>query len=161
MTTHHGREATLESSVAIDQPAAAVAELLLDWGHDDLWRSHVRGMTCAPRGRAHPGQRIVEELRFAGLRFTTPTVVETAGPDGATYAGGNGRVSVRGSRLVVAEGPHRCRVHVVTRLRLHGWLRLLAPALVPAYRRTQDADLDRLVWWVATLRGPATQGVSS
>ena len=153
MTHHFGREATFRSSVTLDHPVDVVADLVLDWGHDDLWRPHVRSMTCTPRGRAHPGQELVEELRFAGLTFRTPTRVGTAGARSATYAGGGGLVRVRGSRVVAPTGDG-CVVHVVTGIRLGGWLRLLAPLLVPAYRRTQAADLRRLSWLVGTLHGP-------
>jgi hypothetical protein len=153
MSTSFGREVTVRSSLALDHPVDAVAGLVLDWGHDDLWRSHVRTVVCTPRGRARPGQELVEELRFAGLTFTTPTRVGTAGDRSATYAGGGALVRVRGGRVVwpTDEG---CVVHVTTLLRFGGRLRLLGPALLPAYRRAQDADLERLRWLVGTLHGP-------
>jgi hypothetical protein len=161
MTTQHRREAILESSVTLDHPAASVGALLLDWGNDHLWRTHVRRVTCTPAGRAMEGQELVEELRFAGLTFVTPTVVESAGLLGATYTGGSSAISVTGTRNVVANATGGCVVHVITRLRVHGWLRLLAPLLVPAYRRTQDADLEQLARWIDGVDTPAATAVSS
>lgn len=150
-TPHHRREATFESSVALDHPAAAVADLVLDWGRDPLWRAHVLSFTVTPPGRAHVGQHLVEELRFAGQTFVTPTVVQSARNLSASYAGGDGAVAVRGTRAVLPRTPSGCVVHVVTRLQLTGYLRLFAPVLVPAFRRAQDADLARLAQVVDSL----------
>ncbi|QIG41394.1 hypothetical protein G5V58_00180 [Nocardioides anomalus] len=153
MSTRFGREIAVRSSIALDHPADAVVGLVLDWGHDDLWRGHVRAVTCTPRGRAHAGQGLVEELGFAGLTFVTPTRVGAAGDRSATYAGGGPLVRVRGGR-VVRPTEDGCVVDVTTVLRLGGWLRLLGPVLVPAYRRAQHGDLERLRWLVGTLHGP-------
>ena len=135
---------TLESSVTVHQPAAAVAAFFLDWGNDHLWRSHVRGFTCSPPGRAVAGQRLVEELRFAGLTFVTPTVVEEADELHASYAGANASIQVSGLRVVVPRGDARCEARSTTRLRVGGLLRPFAPLLTPSYRRADETDLRAL-----------------
>ena len=117
---------------------------MLDWGHDHLWRSHVRRFTCTPPGRAVVGQRLVEELRFAGLTFVTPTVVESVGGLSASYAGGNASIEVDGLRVVVPLDDARCEVRTSTRLRVGGLLRPFAPLLTPSYRRADAADLRAL-----------------
>jgi hypothetical protein len=138
------RPTILESSITVHQPAATVAAFVLDWGNDHLWRSHVRRFTCTPPGRATVGQRLVEELRFAGLTFVTPTVVETVGELSASYAGGNASIDVTGVRVVVPLGDERCEVRTTTRLTVGGMLRPFAPLLTPSYRRADAADLRSL-----------------
>ena len=134
-------ETTLCASVALDHPATDVADFVLDWGNDHLWRSHVRGFTCTPPGRATPGQQLVEELTFAGLRFTTPTVVDRASALSAGYSGGSPTVTVTGVRTVVAQGPSSCVLTTTTRLRFGGLLRPFVPLLTPSYRRLDASDL--------------------
>ena len=144
MTTDRRSLTTLESSVTVHRPAAAVAAFVLDWGNDHLWRSHVRRFTCSPPGRACVGQRLVEELRFAGLTFVTPTVIESVGELSASYAGGNATIEVTGRRAVVPLDEDRCEVRTTTRLRVGGLLRPFAPMLTPSYRRSDAADLRTL-----------------
>jgi hypothetical protein len=144
MNTDKRPATTLESSVTVRHPAAAVAAFVLDWGHDHLWRSHVRRFTCTPPGRAVIGQQLVEELRFAGLTFVTPTVVESAGERSASYAGGNASIDVRGHRVVVPLDAASCEVRTTTTLRVGGMLRPFAPLLTPSYRRADAADLRAL-----------------
>lgn len=136
---------TIESSVTVHRPAEVVADFVLDWAHDHLWRSHVRRFTCTPPGPAVPGQRLIEELRFGGLTFVTPTVVEsvthTAAEHSASYAGRTASIEVSGRRRVVAEAEHRCRVVTTTQLRAAGALRPFTPLLAPSYRRAAAADL--------------------
>ena len=122
---------TLESSVTVHQPASVVAAFVLDWGNDHLWRSHVHSFTCTPTGRAAVGQRLVEELRFAGLTFVTPTVVEAADDLSASYSGGSSSIEVSGRRVVVPKGTDRCEVRTTTRMRVGGLLRPFTPLLTP------------------------------
>jgi hypothetical protein len=135
---------TLESSVTVLRPAAVVAAFVLDWGHDHRWRSHVRRFTCTPPGRSRVGQELVEELRFAGLTFLTPTVVETADELSASYGGGSASITVNGLRVVLPHGEGRCEVRTTTQLRIGGALRPFVPLLAPSYRRTDAADLRAL-----------------
>ena len=135
---------TLESSVTVHRPPSTVAAFVLDWGNDHLWRSHVRRFTCTPPGRAAVGQRLVEELCFAGLTFVTPTVVETVGELSASYAGGNASIDVTGVRVVVPLGDERCEVRTTTNLRVGGLLRPFVPLLTPSYRRADAGDLRAL-----------------
>ena len=144
MTTDRRSLTTLASSVTVHRPAAAVAAFVLDWGNDHLWRSHVRRFTCSPPGRACVGQRLIEELCFAGLTFVTPTVVELVDELSASYAGGNATLDVTGRRVVVPLDEARCEVRTETRLRVGGLLRPFAPMLTPSYRRADDADLRAL-----------------
>ncbi len=148
------RETTLYASVTLHHPAAEVAAFVLDWGNDPLWRSHVRSFTATPPGRARPGQQLVEELTFAGLRFTTPTVIERADDLSAAYAGGSPTVAVTGVRTVVAHGPSSCVLSTTTRLRFGGLIRPFVPLLTPSYRRLDAADLAGLPAVLAEL-GPA------
>lgn len=138
------RPTILESSITVHQPAATVAAFVLDWGNDHLWRSHVRRFTCTPPGRAVDGQRLVEELRFAGLTFVTPTVIESVGDLSASYAGGNASVAVTGLRVVIPLDDARCEVRTTTRLHVGGLLRPFAPLLTPSYRRADATDLRAL-----------------
>lgn len=138
------RPTILESSITVHRPAATVAAFVLDWGNDHLWRSHVRRFTCTPPGRAVTGQRLVEELRFAGLTFVTPTVIEAVGDLSASYAGGNAGIDVTGLRVVVPLDDARCEVRTTTRLRVGGVLRPFAPLLTPSYRRADATDLRAL-----------------
>ena len=66
--------------------------------------------TCTPPGRAHVGQRLVEQLRFAGLTFVTPTVVESASELSASYAGGKSPIEVTGRRAAVPPTRTGCEV---------------------------------------------------
>lgn len=134
----------ITASVRIDRPAAQVAAVVLDWTHDPRWRSAVTRFDLDPAGRAVVGQRLVEELRFAGLRFTTPTTVTEADSLSAAYAGGNGAFVVSGSRHVEPRGAGACEVRTEVLLTPRGAMRLLAPVLVPSYRRSDAADLLRL-----------------
>ncbi|KRB78146.1 hypothetical protein ASE01_08310 [Nocardioides sp. Root190] len=138
------RTTTLASSVTLDHPASRVADFVLDWGNDHLWRAHVRRFACTPTGRACVGQRLVEELRFAGLPFVTPTVIETAEDLRASYAGGTSTIEVRGRREVVPLDAGRCEVRTTTELTPGRLLRPVAPLMIPAYRRADAADLRSL-----------------
>jgi hypothetical protein len=138
------RPTTLESSITVHRPASVAAAFFLDWGNDHLWRSHVRRFTCTPPGRASAGQRLVEELRFAGLSFVTPTVVEEAADLSASYAGGSTTIEVTGRRVVVPLDDERCELRTTTRLTVGGLLRPFAPLLTPSYRRADAADLRSL-----------------
>ncbi|MFI6508727.1 SRPBCC family protein [Streptosporangium sp. NPDC050855] len=120
------------------------ARLFLDWSHDPLWRAQVRRMDVEPPGRAVTGQRIVEELRFAGLTFVTPTRVERAGPTFAQYRGGGATVTVSGSRRLEARPDGVVALVATLDVRLRGPLRPLTGLLIPSYRRLQEDDLDRL-----------------
>jgi hypothetical protein len=135
------RPIVLDSSTAVSRPADRVAEFLLDWRNDPIWRSQVRGFTAEPDSRAVSGQMLVEELSFAGLAFRTPTVVGSAGPLEATYSGGSRLVRVQGHRRIVAESPSSCRVEIRTEITLLGVLAALTPVLAPSYRKTDAADV--------------------
>ncbi|GAA1506763.1 SRPBCC family protein [Nocardioides humi] len=145
-------ERVIATTVPVPRPAAEVAGYVLDWGNDPRWRSRVTSLMCTPPGRAEVGQRQVERLTFWGMRFETHTEVVAADALHAGYVGGQPPVEVRGHRQVEPDGPDRCTLTVLTRLRLSGAIRLAAPLLVPAYRRGDRADLDRLV---ALLAGQA------
>jgi Polyketide cyclase / dehydrase and lipid transport len=134
----------LTSNAVVSRPAREVAAFVLDWGNDPRWRSQVTRFTVEPPGQATPGQRLVEELTFAGLRFRTPTVVESAGPLEAAYSGGSRAVRVSGWRRVTPIGPETCRIDLHTEIELTGVLRVLAPLLARPYRRTDAADVSRL-----------------
>ncbi len=152
---------TLESSVTVHQPASVVAAFVLDWGNDHLWRSHVHSFTCTPTGRAAVGQRLVEELRFAGLTFVTPTVVEAADDLSASYSGGSSSIEVSGRRVVVPKGTDRCEVRTTTRMRVGGLLRPFTPLLTPSYRRADAADLRALPGVLAATIGAGVRGTAT
>ncbi|MGC5015023.1 SRPBCC family protein [Streptosporangium sp. DT93] len=123
---------------------AEAARLFLDWSKDPLWRAQVRRMTVEPPGQATAGQRIVEELRFAGLPFVTPTRVERSGPAFAEYRGGSATVTVSGSRRIETRPGGAVALVATLDVRLRGPLRPLTGLLLPSYRRLQEEDLDRL-----------------
>jgi hypothetical protein len=134
----------LSRDVDVALPADRLAELVLDWRRDPLWRAQVRSFTATPDSRAVPGQRLVEELAFAGLTFRTTTVVDRAEPLVASYAGQSRSVRVRGHRVVTPVSSTTSRVRLHTEIELLGALRLLQPLLAPSYRRTDAADAARL-----------------
>lgn len=144
MTTDTRPVTTVDSSVTVERPAATVAAFVLDWGNDHLWRSRVKSFTCAPPGRAVVGQKLVEDLRFIGLTFITPTTIDFAGELSASYAGGSSTIGVEGLRVVTPLDEARCAVRTTTRLRVGGLLRPFAPLLVAAYRRADATDLRAL-----------------
>lgn len=134
----------LSSTTVIPRPAHEAAEFVLDWGNDPLWRSQVTRFVVEPAGRAVAGQRLVEHLRFAGIPFRTPTVIDAAEALAASYSGGSAAVRVAGWRRLSAINEASCRVHIHTEIQLTGLLAPLAPALAPGYRRTDAADVARL-----------------
>ena len=135
---------TLTSTISVPRPAEAVASFVLDWGNDAQWRSQVAKFIVDPPGRAVEGQRLVEHLRFAGMPFRTPTVIDSAGLLEAAYSGGSRSVRVSGWRKVTATSTSTSRVVVHTEIELTGALGLLAPVLAGSYRRTDQADVARL-----------------
>lgn len=122
-----------------------VARLFLDWSQDTRWRAQVRRMTVEPPGQARVGQRIVEELRFAGLVFFTPTRIERADPSSVEYRGGSAMVAVHGSRHLQTLPEGQVALVATLHVRLRGPMRPLTGLLTPSYRRLQEHDLDRLV----------------
>ncbi|WP_219471836.1 SRPBCC family protein [Nonomuraea rhizosphaerae] len=161
---------TLTSVRTVSADPALAARIFLDWSQDPRWRDQVRRMTVEPAGPAVTGQRIVEELSFAGLTFVTPTRVEHADGAEARYRGGSGVVSVRGSRAVttVSPGssgspdlpgsPREVRLTATLDVSLRGPLRPLTALLAPSYRRLQEADLDRLAELIVLLDGRSREG---
>ena len=125
-------------------PADAVTPVVLDWSHDPEWRSAVTAMQVEPAGRARPGQRIRETLRFAGLRFVTPSAITAADASSAAFAGANGTVAVSGRRTVVAE-EEGCTVVLELEVAMTGPMAFLEGLLAPAYRRRFAAEADALV----------------
>jgi len=132
----------------LNLPAGAVTPLVLDWSRDPEWRSAVTAMEVDPAGPARPGQRIRETLRFAGLRFVTPTTITAADALSASFSGGGTTVRVRGRRTVVPE-PDGCTVVLELDVRTAGLLAGLTPLLAPSYRRRFTAEADALVALVA------------
>lgn len=141
MTDTTRREIRLRTTVLLEHPAAAVADVLLDWDHDHLWRRHVRSFTCVPAGLAVAGQVLTERLTLAGLTFTTTTEVVRADAWSASYAGSSASVRVRGSRTITALDATACRFTSETVVEPLGALRLLAPVLTDTYRRADEADV--------------------
>jgi hypothetical protein len=135
----------LTSTRTVKAAPALAAALFLDWSQDPRWRARVRRMTVEPSGPAVAGQHILEELRFAGLTFVTPTRVEQAGAAEARYRGGSAMVAVSGSRAIAAVSPTEVRLTATLDVRLRGPLRPLTTLLAPSYHRLQEADLDRLL----------------
>jgi hypothetical protein len=125
-------------------PSHAAMEVFFDWGRDPTWRTSVRRMTVHPAGPAVVGQRIIEELRFTGLTFVTPTRIESVRPNRITWAGGNGQLTISGWREIAADGPDACRLTEVVDIRLRGAMRPLTPLLAPLYRRTMRLELQNL-----------------
>lgn len=135
---------TMTHVVTVRCPAPAARELFFDWGRDRSWRTSVQRMTVHPAGPAVEGQRIVEELRLAGLTFITPTRIESVHPHRVTWSGSNDQVEIRGWRQIEPAGSETCRLTEVVDVRLRGALRPLTPVLAPLYRRTMRCELARL-----------------
>lgn len=135
---------TLTHVVTVQCPAPTAWELFFDWGRDPGWRTSVRRMTVHPSGPAVEGQRIVEELRFVGLTFITPTRIEAVHPYRVTWSGSNDQLEIRGWREIEPAGPESCRLTEVVDVRLLGALRPLTPLLAPLYRRTMRREMTQL-----------------
>jgi hypothetical protein len=131
----------------------AAAALFLDWSKDRWWRPRVRWMNVDQPGPARVGQRIEEELRFAGMTFVTPTRIEWAGPTPAGYTGGSAVVTVSGSREVRAEQHGHVTLVATIEVAMRGAMRPLTPVLTPMYRRLQERDLNRLAALLEALPG--------
>jgi hypothetical protein len=136
---------TMTHIVTTTCPPHLATEVFFDWSRDALWRPTVRRTTVHPAGPAVIGQRIVEELRLAGLTFLTPTRIESVHPCRVTWAGTTDQVAVRGWREVEETGSGGCRLAEVVDVRLRGALRPLTPLLAPLYRRAMRIELQRLV----------------
>jgi hypothetical protein len=132
------------SSRTVPVDAAAAADVFLDWTKDPQWRTAVQRMSAEPGGPAQIGQQLVEELRFAGTTFVTPTTIIASGPHRASYAGGSASVAASGSREVRAEPDGTVTLVASLDVSLRGALRPLTSLLAPMYRRMQERDLDRL-----------------
>ncbi|SOE03829.1 SRPBCC family protein [Blastococcus haudaquaticus] len=124
--------------------ADEAAALVLDWSRDGEWRSAVRRMETEPAGPARVGQRITEELRFAGGTFVTPTTITAAEARSASFAGGNATAAVEGRRTVVPEADGGCTVVLEVDVRMTGPLAVLNPVLAPVYRRRLASEADAL-----------------
>jgi hypothetical protein len=135
---------TLTQIVTARCSSHVAMEVFFDWSSDSLWRPSVRRMTVHPAGPAVVGQRIVEELRFAGLTFITPTRVDAAHPYRITWSGGNDQLTIRGWREIEPTGSDQCRLKEVVDVRLRAAMRPLTPLLTPAYRRTMRIELENL-----------------
>lgn len=138
------RDVHLRSTFRVPLPAGEVAAYVLDWGNDPQWRDRVTELACDPPGRAVDGQQQVERLRFWGSEYVTRTEVTDATPSRASYAGGAPPIEVSGTREVRALDDTSCEVRITTRLVLSGTMRLMAPLMVPAYRRGDRRDIERL-----------------
>lgn len=132
-------------------PPDVATDVFFDWSRDALWRPAVRRMTVHPAGPAVVGQRIVEELRLAGLTFLTPTWIESVHPCRVTWAGTNDQLMIRGWRQVEETGSGGCRLTEVVDVRLRGALRPLTPLLAPLYRRAMRIELQHLARHLETL----------
>lgn len=136
-----GPAIALRHEVDVPLDADRVAAFVLDWRNDPLWRRDVVSFTADPPGRSTAGQRLVEVVRTAGLRFRTPTTIDSADPLRATWSGGSGGLDVAGRRTVTALGPSAGRVVVEVELRPRGPMRLLAGLLGATFRRRAAADV--------------------
>jgi len=135
-------------TVPID--AEAAAGVFLNWTKDPQWRTAVRRMSAEPSGPAQVGQQLVEELRFAGMTFVTPTTVTEMGAARASYSGGSREVQVSGYREVQPGPSGSVTLVAEIDVALLGALRPLTPLLAPLYRRLQERDLDRLAELLVT-----------
>jgi hypothetical protein len=122
---------------------AATAAVVLDWTRDPEWRTAVTSMTAEPAGRAVPGQRLLETMRFAGATFTTPTEIIEVTETSATFTGGSSTVRVEGRRSLVP-GPGGTSVTIQVEILFVGLGAPLTWLLAPSYRRRHAQDLDRL-----------------
>ncbi|MFC4945327.1 SRPBCC family protein [Pseudonocardia sp. GCM10023141] len=136
---------TITSRRVVHTDVAAAAAVFLDWSQDPRWRSQVRRMTVDVPGPARKGQQIVEELRFAGMTFVTPTRIEHAEQTSARWRGGSGAVTVSGTRTASADATGSVTLVASVDVALRGPLRPLTALLAPMYRQQQERDLDNLV----------------
>lgn len=145
---------TLTHIVSVNRPSHVAMETFFNWSQDTVWRPAVRRITVHPSGPAVLGQHILEELRLAGLTFTTPTRIESVHPYRVTWAGGTAQLTIRGWREIEPVGTSACRLKEVVDVELRGKLRTLTPLLTPMYRRQMRIELDRLVRELESLPVP-------
>lgn len=136
--------ALLTHTTDIARPSADVTPVYFDWTRDREWRSAVRRITVHPSGPAERGQRIVEELRFLGSTYVTPTRVDAVHPQRVLWSGRSPQLSVRGWRDVEPTGPGSCRVTSVVDVQLLGAMAWATPLMAPSYARVVRRDLARL-----------------
>jgi hypothetical protein len=147
----------LTHTTDLDLPAAMVADTFFDWTRDRAWRPGVRRMTVHPAGPAVEGQRIVEELRFLGSTYVTPTRIDATHPQRVLWSGGSAQLTIRGWRDLEPTGPGSCRVTSVVDVRLLGPLAWLTPLMAPLYARVARRDLGRLRQAVQASRSAVAQ----
>lgn len=136
---------TLTHIVSVNRPPHVAMETFFDWSQDTSWRPAVTRMTVHPSGPATVGQRILEELKVAGLSFVTPTRIDSVHPYRVTWSGGSSTMTIRGWREIEPAGSDGCRLKELIDVELRGSLRLLTPVLTPMYRRVMRTELDQLV----------------
>ena len=132
------------ATVDIDRSAQDVWALLADYDRDPQWRAGVLSMTADPPGRAAPGTVTAEVMRFAGRTMRNDGTIVRVGPGYQLEWRTTSGVDANGVRIVEARGPHRCRVRLATRVRPHGFDRLLAPLARLLLRRRISRDGRRL-----------------
>jgi uncharacterized membrane protein len=128
------------TTVDIDRPAQDVWALLADYGRDPDWRAGVLSMTADPPGRAAPGTTTAEVMRFAGRTLRNNGMIVRVGPGHQLAWRTTSGIDANGVRAVEPRGPHHCRARLATRVRPHGFDRLLAPLahLLLQWRITRD-----------------------
>lgn len=134
----------LTHTIDIARPSAEVTPTYFDWTRDREWRSAVRRITVHPSGPAEIGQRIVEELRFLGSTYVTPTHVDAVHPQRVLWSGHSTQLTIRGWRDVEPTGPESCRVTSVVDIELLGAMAWATPLMAPLYARIVRRDLERL-----------------
>lgn len=132
------------TSIEIDRPVQDVWALLTDYGRDPEWRSGVLSMTADPPGPAAAGTTTAEIMRFAGRTLRNAAEIVRVGPGHQLVWRTTSGIDANGMRIVEPRGPQRCRVRLATRVRPHGFDRLLAPLAHLLLQRRITGDGRRL-----------------
>ena len=118
--------------------------MLADYDRDPEWRAGVLSMSADPPGCAARGTTTAEVMRFAGRTLCNDGEIDHVGPGYALAWRTTSGVEAEGVRAVEPRGPDRCQVRLSTRVRPHGFDRLLAPVAHLLLQRRITGDGLRL-----------------
>ena len=132
------------TTVDIGCPAHEVWAVLADYDRDPEWRAGVLSMSADPPGCATPGTTTAEVMRFAGRTLHNNGKIVRVGPSCELAWRTTSGVDAEGVRAAEPRGPDRCQVRLSTRVRPHGFDRVLAPMAHLLLQRRITGDGQRL-----------------
>lgn len=134
----------IQESIIIDASIEEVFAFTSNYEHDVRWRTGVVSMEQHPTGQAQVGTKTREVMRFMGQEMiTTGEVTEHEINNFIVFQSIDGPYPVTGFRHVKAT-PEGTRFTYSLSVELNGMFKLLAPVLIPRFRKQVQEDLKRL-----------------